>query len=342
MKVGLLEKLINTYGASGDEKEVRDTIKKEIKKYVDEIHIDKFGNLIAHKKGVNPKVMLAAHMDEIALMIKRITKKGKIVFSTVGSVEVPALIGQKVIIKTKKGPIFGVITSDKLSAGDEINELPKVTDLFVDTGLEKNQLTKMGINIGDYVYFYGCGCEIFNKEFLCGKALDNRIGCFVLIELARLLKNSKNEIFYVFTVQEEIGLYGARASVYKIDPDWAIVIDATSTDDVYDTPTRSIGKGPCITMKDAEMIGNRQINEWLIKVAKKNKIPFQYEVTEYGATDALVISFSKGGIPATNVCIPVRNIHSSIGTASLKDIENTIKLLVVLLKSAPKFKRVKF
>lgn len=332
----LLENLLNSYGVSGDEGEVRELIKKEIGKHVDEMYTDKFGNLIAHKKGKVPRVMLAAHMDEIGLMVKRINPKGKIVFSTIGGVEVSALIGQKVAIKTDKGQVIGVITSDQMSSGDTIKDLPRVTDLFIDTGLDKEHLTELGVDTGNYVHFYGSDCCFAGHgEYICGKALDNRIGCYILIELAKLLKSNKNEIFYVFTVQEEIGLYGARTSAYTIEPAWAIAVDTTMTDDVYTTPTRAIGGGPCITIKDGAMIGSKCINDWLKDTAKRNDIPLQYDVSEYGATDALTISFSRGGIPATTVSVPVRNIHTAVGMAHVQDIKNTIKLLELLLKKPP-------
>ncbi|MEM7827619.1 MAG: M42 family peptidase, partial [Candidatus Aenigmatarchaeota archaeon] len=122
---------------------------------------------------------------------------------------------------------------------------------------------------------------------------------------------------------------------YTIDPSWAIAIDTTAADDVYSTPTRSLGGGPVITMKDASMLGNLCINNWLMEVAKKNNIPIQYGVSEYGVTDALTISLSRGGIPATSVGVPVRNIHTVVGVASVKDVQNTIKLLEILLRKAP-------
>ncbi len=334
--MGLLEDLINSFGVSGNESTVRELIKKEIEKYVDETYVDKFGNLIAHKKGKVPRVMLAAHMDEIGLMIKRINTKDKIVFSTIGGVDVSSLIGQKVAIQTDKEEVIGIITSEQLLSGDIIKELPKVTDLFIDTGFDKEKLTKLGVETGNYIHFYDCTCHLIgNGEIICGKALDNRIGCYILIELAKLLKDNRNEIFYVFTVQEELGLYGARTSAYTIEPSWAIAVDVTTADDVYNTPTRALGYGPCITIKDASMIGSRCINNWLKDISKKNGIPLQYDVSEYGATDALTISLSRGGIPSTTVSVPVRNIHTVVGMANLHDIKNTIKLLEILLKKPP-------
>lgn len=332
----LLEELINAQGVSGSEDAVRGLIQKEIKPYVDETYVDKFGNLIAHKKGKLPRVMFAAHMDEIGLMVKRINIKGKIIFATIGGIDVTSLIGQRVAIQTSKGEVLGVITCDQISSGDELKDFPKITDLFIDTGMGKDEIAEAGVETGDYVYFYNSGCHFMdNGREVIGKALDNRIGCYVQIELAKLLKENKNEMFYVFTVQEEIGLYGARTSAYTIDPAWAIAIDATTTDDVYNTPTRALGNGPCITIKDAVMIGSRSINKWLKDVAKKNNIPLQHDVSEYGSTDALSISFSRGGIPATTVSVPVRNIHTVVGMANVNDIKNTIKLLEILLKKPP-------
>ena len=136
-------------------------------------------------------------------------------------------------------------------------------------------------------------------------------------------------------VQEETGLAGARTSAYTIDPAWAIAVDVTSTDDVFSTPTRALGNGPCITIKDAAMLGSKCINDWLKDISERHNIPLQYDVSEYGATDALTISFSRGGIPATTVSVPVRNIHTVVGMANVNDIKNTIKLLEILLKKPP-------
>ncbi|MBI2543233.1 MAG: M42 family peptidase [Candidatus Aenigmarchaeota archaeon] len=333
----LLQKLLNSYGVSGDEGEIRDLVQKEIKKYVDETYIDKVGNLIAHKKGTAPRIMLAAHMDEIGLIVKRINQKGKIVFSTIGGIDISTLIGQRVVVQGDKKEAVGVITLDALSSGDPVKELPKITDLFIDTGLDKEQLAKSGIKIGNYIRFYGNDCCFAgNGEFICGKALDNRVGCYVLIELAKLLQKEKHDIYYVFTVEEEVSSYGATTSAYSISPVWAIVIDTTTTDDVYSTPTRSLGGGPCITIKDATTIGNKCVNKWLEDTAKKNNIPIQYDVSEYGATDALTISVSRGGIPTTAVSVPVRNIHTVIGMSDTNDIKNTIKLLQLALRKPPK------
>lgn len=334
--IELLQKLIETDGISGDEAEVRDVIMKEIRKHVDEVTVDSIGNLIAHKKGESPRVMLAAHLDEIGLMVKGIDDDGSISFSRIGSIEPLSLIGQRVKIKGKE-PVEGVITFASLSNADPITECPKLEELYIDTGLGKSELIKKGVHPGSFISLQqetGCLCD---DTIVYGRALDDRIGCYILIELAKRLKKAENEIFFVFTVQEEIGMYGAKTSAYKIKPDWAIAIDVTNAED-KGSKTRSnfLGKGPCITLKDSGMITNRCINNWLADIAKQKNIPIQYDVGDKGTTDALSISLSREGVPATVIGIAVRNLHSTIGMASLKDIENAIALLEELLSNPPK------
>ncbi len=332
----LLKRLIEASGVSGNEAPVRELIHKEIKKYVDGISVDKLGNLIAKQKGKPPRVMLAAHMDEVGLMVKRINSRGFIYCSEIGGVDAIGLIGQKIHIETKKGPIHGVITLREVSAGKSVNKQPNIEDIFVDTGLSKEELVKRGVTVGSYVYMDQKPYYLGSNDIIAGKALDDRIGCYILIELAKRLKKTKNEIFFVFTVQEEVGLYGARTSAFQIEPDWGIAVDMTHANDVFDEPTRYIGRGPCITVKDGELIANKCINEWLIDIAKKKGIPYQLEATEIGTTDATNILVSRGGVPTTVLSVPIRNIHTTISIAHRKDIENAIKLLEALLKNPPK------
>jgi putative aminopeptidase FrvX len=331
----LLEKLIATPGVSGDEDRVRELIKKEIKKYVDDVSTDKLGNLIAHKKGKHPKVMLAAHMDEVGLIVKGIGPKGRLFISAIGSLDPVMLLGERLHIETKKGIIHGVITTSDVNDGEIVSTIPKTEDLFVDTGLTRKQLEAIGIDVGHFLAFERDLYFLGSDKIICGKAFDDRIGCYILIELAKRLKNIRNEMFYVFTIQEEIGLVGAITSTYKVQPDWAIAIDTTETCDASGDVTKTIGGGPCITIKDLETIGNKTINKWLIDIAKKKKIPIQRDVTDVGMTDAATISITRGGIPCTVVCVPIRNLHTATSVAHKDDIENTIKLLEELFKSTP-------
>ncbi len=334
----LLEKLLNAFGVSGSEGEVRKIILKEIKPYFNKIHVDKLGNLIAHKKGKRPTVMFAAHMDEIGLIVKGIDNLGKIYFSTIGGIEPLSLLGQRVSVETTKGMLFGVVTFNEMSNAFAIEGNLKLADLFIDMGLDQKELIKIGVKTGDYIYFKRKSMNLGNKKIISGKSLDDRIGCYILVQLAKKLKNVKNEIYFTFTVQEEMGLYGARTSAYSIDPDWAIAVDVTNTDDFSNNPTIVLGKGPCVTIKDAEMLSSKVIDDWLRNISKKNKIPLQLDVSDFGTTDALNISITREGVPSTAVNVPVRNLHTTIGIANRDDIENAIKLLEILLKNPPKIK----
>lgn len=333
----LLRRLMETDGISGDEGAVRDLIMKEIRKHVDEVAVDSIGNLIAHKKGETPKAMLAAHMDEIGLMVRNIDEDGNIFFSRIGSIEPLTLIGQRVKIKTGKELVEGVITFASLSNADIIAESPRADEMYIDTGLGKEELVKKGVHPGTFVFLQQETGYLCDDEIIYGRSLDDRIGCYILMELAKRIKKNENETFFVFTVQEEIGMYGAKASAYKIKPDWAVAVDVTNTEDKGQKMRSNVlGSGPCITLKDSGMITSRCINNWVMDIARQKSIPVQYDVGDKGMTDALSISLSREGVPATVIGVAVRNLHSTIGIASMKDIENTIRLLEELLSNPPK------
>ena len=337
--IPLLQSLINAFGVSGSEEEVRSIIRKEIKPYVDEVFVDGIGNLIAVKRGNKPKVMLSAHMDEVGLMVRKIEENGLIYSTIVGDVDIVTAIGQTAHIKTNKGKIHGVITTKEISSGKIQKSMPTIEDLVMDTGFNRKQLKALEAEIGSYIQLEQSSCCLGNNNLIFGKALDNRVGCYVLIELIKRMKKQKvkgnPEIYYVFTVQEEIGLRGAGPSAFTIKPDWGIVVDTTYADDNTQSPSIFIGEGPCITVKDGEFIGNKCINRWLRDIAKKKNIAIQLEAIDEGTTDASTIQTALGGIPTSALCIPIRNLHTTIGIASLLDLESTINLLEELLKNPP-------
>ena len=329
----LLEKLISAFGVSGNEEKVRCLIEDEIKKYVDEVYVDKVGNLIARKKGKKPKIMLSAHMDEIGLMVKSIEPRGRIYIAEIGGADPVMLLGERVHIETKKETIHGVITTREVNDGSFINQIPRVEDLFVDTGLSEKELKKLGIEVGSFLSLERDLYYLGSENIICGKAFDNRIGCYILIELAKRVKKYGCEVYFVFTIQEEIGLVGAMTSAYKVEPDWAIAVDVIETSDARGEPIITLGRGPSITIKDAELIGNKSLNDYLIGLAKKKKIHIQRDVSEIGTTDATSITITKGGVPSTVVGVPIRNLHTAIAVADKYDIENTIILLEEFLKN---------
>ncbi|MAG78514.1 peptidase M42 [archaeon] len=334
-----MKQITEIRSVSGNEHKIRNYIVKQVKKQIKDVKVDKYGNIVAHKKGPGAKVMLLAHMDEIGLMVKSIGESGNIYVSEIGGIEATAIIGETVKIQTKKGTINGIVTFPEIHDGEDLEEVGGVESLIVVTGLTKKELKKKGVEVGSFVEFEKETITLGKKEIICGKALDDRIGCFILLELAKKLKKSKANIYFVFTVQEEIGLYGSKTSIHAIDPDWAIAIDVTNADDSKEHTheiTKAVGKGPCITVKDADMISNVCIDDWIKTISKKKKIPIQLEVNNGGTTDALSISVAKGGIPTAVVGVAVKNLHTCIGIASMSDIKNAIKILTELLKNPPK------
>ncbi len=335
MDIEKLKRLMELPGPSGDEWRVREFIKKEISPYIDEVYSDKFGNLIAHSKGKGAKVMLVAHMDEIGLMVKSIEANG-IMCSEIGGFEAVSLLGEIVEVEAKGKFITGIVTMKEMANDDRMKKNVKIEELIIDTGYAKDELLKLGVEIGSYIHLHPKVVNMRDGKLIAGKALDDRIGCFTLIELARRLKKRNSDVYYVFTVQEEIGLYGGETSVYNLDPDWAIAVDTTSTNDFGDQVTRKIGGGPCLTIKDADMITNSCINNWLKETARKHNIPLQLDISDFGTTDALTISVAKGGIPCTVLGVAIRNIHTTVGIASLHDIQYCIELLEEFLKEPAK------
>src|SRR3990167_6913161 len=200
--LSLLKDLINSYCISGDEADVRKLIIKHIKPYCKEYWVDKLGNLIVHKKGVRPRIMFAAHMDEIGLMIKKIDSNGRIYCAEIGSFEIMTLIGQRVYIKTKKGYVNGVLTTNEVSDDIEVAKIPLIDEVFVDTGLDYRELIAKGVEIGQYASLGRKFHTLGNENLISGKSLDDRIGCYILVEVIKRLKNIKNEIYFVFTIKD--------------------------------------------------------------------------------------------------------------------------------------------
>ncbi|MBI4182096.1 MAG: M28 family peptidase [Candidatus Aenigmarchaeota archaeon] len=332
----VLTGLISFFGVSGSESGVRKYIEQQIRPYVDEISVDRMGNLVARKRGKGPKVMLAAHMDEIGLMVKRMEERGFIYCTAIGGIDPAAFVGNPVHLAAPKGRIHGFLTTHEVSAGKYIQKVPTIEDIFIDTGLTRTQLQQRGVEIGTYVHLESHTCCEGEGGIVLGKALDNRIGCYILIELAKALQRPKADVYFVFTVQEEFGMFGARTSAFQLDPDWGIAVDTTYANDVFADPSRSIGKGPVITVKDGEFIANPCVVGWLKATARKQKIPFQLEATESGTTDASTIQTVRGGVPTGALSIAVRNIHTTSGLARMGDIRDAVRLLAALLRDPPK------
>jgi putative aminopeptidase FrvX len=287
--------------------------------------------------------MLAAHMDEVGLMVKTITKEGFIQFTKMGGIDDRILPAQKVTVLTKKGNYQGVIGSKPphIQKEEERKKIIAFDELFIDVGAEnKEDATNMGIAIGDPIAF-DIKYANLSKDVVMGKAFDNRAGCITMAETLRLLETTNYTVCAVGTVQEEVGLRGAATAAFGVDPDIAIALDVTIAGDVpgvreFDA-TVKMGKGPALTISDSGVITHPKILRWLIDTAEEEKIPFQLESGLLGSTDAARISITRQGIPSGTVSIPTRYIHSPVGMLSLKDIESSAKLTAAAIQNATKY-----
>lgn len=339
-----LEKLSNACGVAGREEEVRRLMKTFLKPYVDEVREDKLGNVIGVKKGKknSPKVMLAAHMDEIGLLVKTISKDGYLQFTKIGGIDDRVLLAQKVIVYTEKGPLHGIIGSKPphIQKEEERKKVLTYDELFIDVGAEnEEQAKKMGVKIGDPVGFDIKFAKV-GKDIVIGKAFDDRVGCAVMVEAMKSLEKTECTVYAVGTVQEEVGLRGATTAAFGISPDVGIALDVTVAGDVpgvreVEAPIK-LRKGPSIEVADMGLITHPKVLRLLIDVAEENKIPYQLETGLPGSTDAARISLTREGVPSGVISVPTRYIHSPASLLSLKDAEYAVKLTVATLQKIPK------
>jgi putative aminopeptidase FrvX len=340
-----LEKLSNACGVTGRENKVRELMAQMLKPYVDEIQIDRMENVIAVKKGKPeaPKIMLAAHMDEVGLMVKTITKEGFLQFSKLGGIDDRILPAQKVVVFTKKDAYPGIIGSKPphIQKEEERKKILAFDDLFIDVGAESREdAAGMGIAVGDPIAFDVQYTKLA-RNVVMGKAFDNRAGCATMIETMKLLKNTDCIVYAVGTVQEEVGLRGAGTAAFGVDPDLALALDVTIAGDVpgvreYDTSVK-MGRGPSLTVSDSGTITHPKILRWILDTAAEEKIPIQLESGLLGSTDAARISLTRQGIPSGTISIPTRYIHSPASILSIKDIEDSAKLAAAAIQKATKF-----
>lgn len=323
----LTKRITEAYGPSGYEQKVRELIREEIKSLVDELRVDALGNLIARKKGTGPtprkKVMLAAHMDEIGVMVTHVDEKGFMRFAPIGGVYPINLHGSRCRFANGVIGVFGRETKD--SSATEI----KLDKLFIDVGATSPSNAPVGV--GDAAGFWRDFADLGNR--VISKAMDDRIGCVVLIETLKQLKKSPHDVYFVFTVQEEVGLRGATTSAFGVQPDLAIAVDVTGTGDTPESNRMAIelGKGPAIKVKDSGMLAHPAVKRLMVEAAQDAQVPYQFEVLLGGTTDAMAMQTSREGVPAGCLSIPTRYIHSPSEMIDFNDLQNAIKLLVTLL-----------
>ncbi len=344
----LLEKLSNAHGISGWEGSVQQIVREEIVPYVDEVRVDSLGNLIAVRKGERPSIMIEAHADEIGLMVKQVDEKGFLRFIRIGGWFDQTLLNQRVVIHTRSGPIIGVIgcKPPHVMKDEERKKIVEGKDMFIDIGCaSKKEVEDLGILAGTPVSIDRTFAPL-QGDRVTGKAFDNRAGLVAMIEALKRT-HSKSAIYAVATVQEEVGLKGAKVAAYGLDPDLAIAADVTIPGDhpgieMKDAPIE-MGKGPVVVVADASgrgIIATPQIIEWMAGTAREFDIPMQLEASDGGTTDATSIYLTKSGIPTGVISVATRYIHSPVEVISISDIEKASDLMARCLETAGRYFKI--
>jgi endoglucanase len=344
----LLEKLSNAHGISGREGSVRDIVREEISGLVDDVRTDVLGNLIGTRHGDRPSIMVEAHMDEIGLMVKYVDENGFLRFIRIGGWFDQTLLNQRVIIHAPTGPITGVIgcKPPHVMKEEDRRKVIEATDMFIDIGCQTDKETReLGIVPGLPITI-DRNFATLKGDRVTGKAFDNRAGIVMMIEALRRTK-SKSTIYCVGTVQEEVGLKGAKTSAYGLNPDLAIASDVTIPGDhpgieKKDSPLE-MGKGPVVTVADASgrgIIATPEVVSWLVETAKEFDIDIQLDVADGGTTDGTAIHLTRSGIPTGVLSVATRYIHSPVEVLSLTDIDKGAELMARAMETAPKYFKV--
>ena len=329
----LIRKLVEAYGPSGVEEQIRAIIRAEVEPLADELGIDPLGSLVVRKQGSGggKRILLDAHMDEIGVMVTYVDEKGFARFTRIGGVSPITCVGARVAFADGTGGVIGVERKR-----DDPGRIPKFEQLYIDVGATSRDACP--VHVGDSAVFvrpFAC-IEGAQGIRLISKAMDDRVGCAVLIETLRRLGNTPHDVYLVFSVQEETTLSGARTSAYGIAPDIAIAVDVTATGDTPECYPMAVelGKGPAVKVQDRGMIAHPAVRDLLIQRAKEADIPYQLEVLEWGTTDAAAIQLVRSGVPSGCISIPCRYIHSPSEMVDEEDVENSVRLLLEVLGTA--------
>jgi putative aminopeptidase FrvX len=346
--VDLLKKLVEARGTPGFEDEVREVMVRELRDCADEIEVDPLGNVVAIQKGESkgPKVMLAAHMDEVGLIVKTIDNDGFVLFEPNGVIDDRMLPTQWVVIHTRKGPVYGVVgvKARHLLTPEEMARAPMFRDMWIDVGaLDRKAVEELGVRPGDPVTF-DRGLRVIGKgNFVLARALDDRIGCVIMIQALKRLRKIEHEatVYAVGTVMEEVGARGAGTSAFAIKPDVGIAFDTSHGVDLAVTPKWSavrVGHGPTIRLMDMVYSAVRggitppRLRDLVVRAAEEERIPHQLDVMSGTFLDAASISLSGEGVPSVGILVARWNAHSPAEVACLDDVENAVKLTVAIVR----------
>lgn len=323
-----LKELTELSGVSGCEYEVRNYIKNKLNEIGCEYYVDKLGNVIAHNKGKkNKTIMIAAHMDEVGLIVSHIDSEGFIKFQAVGGIDQRVLNSKVVLVGENKVPgVIGSKAIHLMSAEERGKSIP-IDKLYIDIGSSSKTETEKLVSIGDYVTFKSDYVE-FGEGLVKAKALDDRAGCSALLELLSMKLDA--DFYGIFTVMEEVGCRGAQTAAYSLEPDYAIVLEGTVCADMPEVEDYSkvtlIGKGAALSYMDSSTLYDIDEVRKVEDIAKKNNISYQLRNSSAGGNDAGAIHKTKEGSKVVAISIPCRYIHSSVNVASLNDYKNVVSL----------------
>ncbi|TFH13122.1 M42 family peptidase [Candidatus Bathyarchaeota archaeon] len=339
MNKPFLEKLSNAFGPPGYEAEPRMILIEELQDIADEVKTDKLGNVFFTHRGDKkaPVIMLAAHTDEVAVLITDIDDNGFLRFHPWGIVD-NVLPGQRMQLKGKKGTLYGILGTKPphvLSDAERKAAIP-ADELFIDIGADNREMAEAR---GAYIGMSG----VFDVQFkdlgdgyLWGKAFDDRVGCYVMAEVFKWAKDKPYNIVAVGTVQEEVGLRGSKTAAWQVDPDYGLALENTFAMDMPGVPphkqSAGLHKGPVVTIADRSVIAHPKVLGSIIEAAEAEKIPYQYKKIPSGGTDAGSIHLTKAGIPSGTIANPCRYIHGPCGITTEQDIENTVALVKAFIK----------
>jgi putative aminopeptidase FrvX len=323
----LVKQLTEAYGPSGREEQIRSVIEGLIRDHVDEMRTDALGNLIALKKGTGggKRVLVAAHMDEIGLMVTYVDAKGFLRVSPLGGVFLKCALGQRVVFAD------GTVGTVAMEKWLQSNDTPTLDKIFVDVGATSpDELT---VGIGDAAAF--CQPFVDRGDRLIAKAMDDRACCAIELQALLEMPPSPHDVYFVFTSQEEVGTRGATVAAFALEPDVALSVDVTA---VGDTPEASpmavsLGAGPAIKVMDRGMLTHPGVKQWMVDTAEKIGVPYQFEVLMAGSTDASAMQVSRAGVPAGCISLPCRHVHTPSEMVDVKDLRGSVDLLKALLAS---------
>jgi putative aminopeptidase FrvX len=340
-EVRLLRDLSNAFGPSGNEEEVREILKRELEPWADEVRVDKLGNILFYHNGKegSPRTMLSAHMDEVGVLVTFVENEGFLRFETIGGIPSNTLPGQRMLLRSDGHELRGIVGTKPphIMSVEEQNKVIPIEDLFIDVGAESLDKAKAkGADIGMIGVFDVDFAEL-GEGYVRGKALDDRAGCAVLVEVFKALKDSPFNFVGVGSVQEELGMRGARTAAWQVDPDYGLALEGTFAADVpgtrADRMSARLKGGPVVTIMDRTVLADPFVLKTLINAGREMAVPFQFKKVPAGGTDAGAIHLTKAGIPSGTVAVPCRYIHGPAAIAHIDDLKNTASLVTEFIKS---------